>query len=82
MHIHHGTERLTGSELVAALAEADLVITTYAIASRDRDALSRLRWARVVCDEAQALKNHETAQARAVRALPAVRCPCRAARRF
>jgi SNF2 family DNA or RNA helicase len=28
-------------------------------------------WARVVCDEAQAIKNHATGQARAVRALPA-----------
>jgi SNF2 family DNA or RNA helicase len=71
VHVHHGTERLTGDELAAALADADLVITTYAIANRDQDALSRVRWDRVVVDEAQAVKNHETAQARAVRALPA-----------
>jgi SNF2 family DNA or RNA helicase len=70
VHVHHGAERLSGDELAVALADADLVITTYGIASRDRDALSRLRWARVVCDEAQAIKNHGTAQARAVRALP------------
>jgi SNF2 family DNA or RNA helicase len=71
VHVHHGAERLTGDELAAALADADLVITTYGIANRDRDALSRLRWVRVVCDEAQTVKNSETAQARAVRALPA-----------
>ena len=71
VHVHHGAERLTGDELTAALADADLVITTYGIANRDRNALSRLRWARVVVDEAQAIKNHDTAQARAVSALPA-----------
>ena len=71
VHVHHGAERLTGDELTAALADADLVITTYGIANRDRDALSRVRWVRVVCDEAQAIKNRDTAQARAVRALPA-----------
>jgi SNF2 family DNA or RNA helicase len=71
VHVHHGAERLTGDELTAALADADLVITTYGIANRDRDALSRVQWVRVVCDEAQAIKNRDTAQARAVRALPA-----------
>jgi SNF2 family DNA or RNA helicase len=71
VHVHHGADRLTGDELAVALADADLVITTYGIANRDRDALSRIRWVRVVCDEAQAIKNRDTAQAKAVRALPA-----------
>jgi SNF2 family DNA or RNA helicase len=71
VHVHHGAERLAGDELAAALADADLVITTYGIALRDAAALRAVMWARVVCDEAQAIKNHATAQARAVRALPA-----------
>jgi SNF2 family DNA or RNA helicase len=71
VHVHHGGERLAGDELAAAVAGTDLVITTYGIAARDRVALSQVTWARVVCDEAQAIKNHGTAQARAVRALPA-----------
>jgi SNF2 family DNA or RNA helicase len=71
VHVHHGADRLSGDELAAAVAGADLVITTYHIAARDREALSALRWGRVVCDEAQAIKNHGTAQAKAVRALPA-----------
>jgi len=71
VHVHHGAERLTGDELAAALAGTDLVITTYGIAARDRAELSQVTWARVVCDEAQAIKNHATVQARAVRALPA-----------
>jgi superfamily II DNA or RNA helicase len=71
VHVHHGAERLAGDELAAALAGVDLVITTYGTATRDRAALGQVNWARLVCDEAQAIKNHGTAQARAVRALPA-----------
>jgi SNF2 family DNA or RNA helicase len=71
VHVHHGAGRLSGAELPAALATADLVITTYQVAVRDREALSAIRWARLVCDEAQALKNHLSLQAKAVRALPA-----------
>ncbi len=71
VHVHHGAERLAGEKLADALACADLVITTYGIALRDAAALREVTWARVVCDEAQAIKNHATAQARAVRALPA-----------
>jgi SNF2 family DNA or RNA helicase len=71
VHVHHGTDRLTGDELTSALNTADLVITTYALAARDREALSQIQWARVVCDEAQNIKNSATRQAQAVRALPA-----------
>lgn len=71
VHVHHGAGRLSGAGLAAALSDADLVITTYQVAVRDREALSAVRWARLVCDEAQALKNHLSQQARAVRSLPA-----------
>jgi superfamily II DNA or RNA helicase len=71
VHVHHGGDRLDGEELTTALNGADLVITTYGVATRDRAALSELTWARVVCDEAQNIKNHATRQAQAVRALPA-----------
>jgi SNF2 family DNA or RNA helicase len=71
VHVHHGAERLAGAELAAATAGADLVITTYQVAVRDREALSAMRWARLVCDEAQALKNHLSQQAKAVRSLRA-----------
>jgi SNF2 family DNA or RNA helicase len=71
VHVHHGADRLDADGLSAALADVDLVITSYGVVTRDRDALSQLTWARVVCDEAQNIKNHATRQARAVRALPA-----------
>jgi superfamily II DNA or RNA helicase len=71
VHVHHGADRLSGEELAAALSASDLVITTYALAARDQEALGQVEWARVVCDEAQNIKNAATRQARAVRALPA-----------
>jgi SNF2 family DNA or RNA helicase len=71
VHVHHGADRLTGPELAAAAGAADLVITTYGVATRDRDALSEIQWHRVVCDEAQNIKNSATRQAQAVRSLPA-----------
>ena len=71
VHVHHGAGRLTGGELAAALEAADLVITTYALAARDGAALAGIDWGRVVCDEAQNIKNSSTRQARAVRAIPA-----------
>jgi hypothetical protein len=71
LHVHHGADRLGGEDLAAALSAADLVITTYALAARDQEALGEVKWARVVCDEAQNIKNAATRQARAVRTLPA-----------
>jgi SNF2 family DNA or RNA helicase len=71
VHVHHGTDRLAGSELAAAVVAADLVITTYGVATRDWTALALVSWARVVCDEAQNIKNASTRQAQAVRAIPA-----------
>jgi SNF2 family DNA or RNA helicase len=70
--VHHGADRLDGDSLALLTADLDLVITSYGVATRDRAALSQLTWARVVCDEAQNIKNHATKQARAVRELPAV----------
>ncbi|MGH3207818.1 MAG: DEAD/DEAH box helicase, partial [Trebonia sp.] len=69
VHVHHGADRLTGADLAAAMAAADLVITTYQTAVRDLAALSEVSWSRVVCDEAQAIKNHLSRQAKAVRSL-------------
>jgi SNF2 family DNA or RNA helicase len=69
--VHHGADRLVGQQLAASMAAADLVITTYGVATRDRDSLARVTWARVVCDEAQNIKNASTRQAQAVRAIPA-----------
>ncbi len=70
VHVHHGADRLAGPELAAAVGAADLVITTYGVATRDRAALAQVPWVRVVCDEAQNIKNAATRQAQAVRGDP------------
>ncbi|RTL41578.1 MAG: DEAD/DEAH box helicase [Burkholderiales bacterium] len=57
----HGPERSA-----AQLANADIVLTTYALAWRDGRTLSAQPWHLLIVDEAQAVKN---AQARAARAL-------------
>ncbi|MFA1549586.1 DEAD/DEAH box helicase [Actinomadura chokoriensis] len=71
VYVHHGTGRHRGEELAEAVASADLVLTTYGTAARDAEALAPIEWGRIVCDEAQALKNSGTRQARAVRSIPA-----------
>jgi SNF2 family DNA or RNA helicase len=70
-YIHHGAMRKREDELAATVAEADLVITTYATVLRDCSLLRDLTWERVVCDEAQAIKNSATRQSQAVRTIPA-----------
>ncbi|BFU47509.1 SNF2-related protein [Krasilnikovia sp. MM14-A1004] len=70
VYVHHGAGRARGDDLPARIADADLVVTTYGTALRD-PALRDTAWARVVCDEAQAIKNSGTRQAQAVRAIPA-----------
>ena len=67
VYVHHGGARRRAD----VAADADLVVTTYGTALRDLGLLREVQWARVVCDEAQAIKNAATRQAQAVRAIPA-----------
>ncbi|WP_282779845.1 MULTISPECIES: DEAD/DEAH box helicase [unclassified Nocardia] len=69
--VHHGAGRRSGPEFDAAVADSDLVVTTYALLARDVEELKRQGWQRVVLDEAQHIKNAATRQARAARAIPA-----------
>ncbi len=69
--IAHGASRKRGDAFSEQLEDVDLVITTYGTVSRDIEALAENRWNIIVCDEAQAIKNHRTNAARAVRALEA-----------
>jgi SNF2 family DNA or RNA helicase len=68
---HHGPGRLQGEAFKAEAANNDLIISTYALAARDRELLESMRWQGVVLDEAQNVKNPTTKQAQAVRALQA-----------
>ncbi len=71
VHVHHGTDRLTGAEFASAVEDADIVITTYSLVARDLDTLRTVAWRRVALDEAQNIKNSATRQAHAARSLPA-----------
>ena len=73
VHVHHGSERLEGKEFQGAVKGVHMVVTTYALALRDREQLGEVSWRRIVIDEAQAIKNAATKQARAVRSLSAPR---------
>ncbi|GAA1587186.1 DEAD/DEAH box helicase [Actinoplanes couchii] len=71
VYVHHGGTRRRDEDFQAAVAGADLVLTTYGTALRDLETLRSVNWSRVVCDEAQAIKNSGTRQSQAVRAIPA-----------
>ncbi|WP_439381029.1 DEAD/DEAH box helicase [Amycolatopsis lexingtonensis] len=67
VHAHHGSARSHGDALAERVAAADLVVTTYATAARDAGELETFGWRRLVLDEAHAIKNADTATAKAVR---------------
>ncbi len=51
--------------------KSDIMLTTYGIMRSDYEALKRLKWHILVIDEAQNIKNHDTAQTKALKAIPA-----------
>ncbi len=69
--VHHGAGRQRAEDFAEQIEGADLVITTYALAARDVDTLSKTAWRRLVADEAQQVKNPVTAAAKALRRIPA-----------
>jgi superfamily II DNA or RNA helicase len=69
VHMHHGPERLAGKRFARAARASDLVITTYALATRDRDTLGAAKWERVALDEAQNIKTIDAKQTRAIRSI-------------
>ncbi|MEW1958119.1 DEAD/DEAH box helicase [Kineococcus sp. NPDC059986] len=69
VHVHHGPARPRGAEFTALAAERDLVVTTYGLLVRDVADLAAADWHRLALDEAQYVKNANTRQARAVRAV-------------
>lgn len=69
--IHHGPERLSGPAFANAAKKSDLVITTYALASRDIEDLKKVKWYRITLDEAQKIKNPAAAATISIRSLDA-----------
>ena len=69
--LHHGTQRCHGDSFVRETQSADVVITSYHLLYRDYTDLRKVGWAGIVLDEAQNIKNPDTHQAQAARALQA-----------
>jgi SNF2 family DNA or RNA helicase/uncharacterized Zn finger protein len=63
-HIFHGTGR-------KLIKNYDILLTSYGIARTDANKLKKLSWNTVVIDEAQNIKNQNTAQAKAIKSIPA-----------
>ena len=66
----HGSDRAARFDRIG---DHDLVITTYALLPRDREALLAQRFTVVVFDEAQAIKNPRSQAAQVARVIPAQR---------
>lgn len=66
--VHHGPDRSGGIE---ALISADLVVTSYATALRDREILAAARWQLICLDEAQFIKNPYAATTKRIKSLEA-----------
>lgn len=68
---HHGLTRTKGAAFKKEAEQHAIVISSYALLQRDFEILKDVDWSGVILDEAQNIKNPETKQARAARALPA-----------
>jgi SNF2 family DNA or RNA helicase len=69
--VHHGADRLSQSDFGQEAKRHDLVITTYATAQRDEEALSAVSWENLVLDEAQNIKNPQAKQTKTTKKLKA-----------
>ena len=71
VHVHQGADRLRDEALVAVAAAHVVVLTSYPLLARDSATFNAIGWRLAVLDEAQNIKNSETRQAQAARALQA-----------
>jgi len=69
--VHHGIARSKGEAFQRKAAKHAIVVSSYSLLHRDFEILKEVPWSGVVLDEAQNVKNPETKQSRAARALPA-----------
>lgn len=70
------TAKRRGSSVTQAASEADLVVTSYAVARIDEDQFAAQEWRGLILDEAQFVKNH---QAKTHHVLRSFRAPFRLA---
>ena len=67
--IHHGPNRFKNEEFQEQVQNADLVITTYNLAQRDKSFLYQTNFENIILDEAQNIKNPHAKQSRAIKKL-------------
>ncbi len=67
--VHHGSARQKGQGFAQHAQNYALVLSSYGLLHRDLALFQAVDWAAVVLDEAQNIKNAETKQAQAARAL-------------
>lgn len=67
--VHHGGDRMAGTDFLEAVAQVDVVISSYALMRRDIELLRSVSWSDVILDEAQNIKNPLARQTQAVRQL-------------
>lgn len=63
-HVFHGTNRSFGEDF-------DILLTSYGIARTEAPKLKKLPWHFLIIDEAQNIKNQDTAQAKAIKSIGA-----------
>ncbi|MFN0216362.1 MAG: SNF2-related protein, partial [Saprospiraceae bacterium] len=66
VHVYHGPLRK-----MAPLADADVLLTTYGVLRSETEVFQKKDWQLVIIDEAQNIKNVETAQTKTVKKLKA-----------
>ena len=66
--IYHGTARNLKD---ADCQLADIILSTYGVVRSDADLLKKQKWQVLVIDEAQNIKNSDTAQSKAIHSIPA-----------
>ncbi|MFA7216089.1 MAG: DEAD/DEAH box helicase, partial [Bacillota bacterium] len=69
--VHHGVSRKKETEFKAEAKKHALVVSSYGLLQRDLAFLKGVKWAGIVLDEAQNIKNSGTKQAVAARSLKA-----------
>ena len=71
VYTHYGPDRARDQDFLDAIADQDIILTSYALARRDIDFLQEQDWFGVVLDEAQMIKNPAAQVTRAVNQLRA-----------
>jgi SNF2 family DNA or RNA helicase/uncharacterized Zn finger protein len=63
-HIFHGNQRKINENF-------DVLLTSYGIVRNETDTFKKMSWYALIIDEAQNIKNHDTAQSKAVKSIKA-----------